>query len=231
MIVGNWMKQDPVTVRGETLVVEARRLLDEHGIHSLPVVDERGRLRGLVTHSSLMRIEQFVLRTQNPDELAYFQERLRVRDVMVRNPGTVRIDDTMELCLRRGREMKVAQLVVMDGERVAGTISAREIFELAGHIAGAWEKRNGVTLAPLHLGPGVLGRIIDCAEAAGAQLHAIYPMTSHATSHGGEPGAPPRSSVVLRFHSGDLRGVAAALEAAGFPVAAQHAVPGRELAA
>lgn len=226
MIVGNWMKRNPVTVRGETLVSEARRLLDEHGVQCLPVTDERGRLRGLVTHSNLMRLEHFVLRTQNQDEYAFFLERLRVRDVMVRNPGTVRVDDTMERCLKKGRELHVAQLLVMDGERVVGTISASEIFDLAAHAVGAWEKRNGVTLAPLRLGPGVLGRIIDLAEAAGAQLHAVYPMTPP-----GEEAAEAGSSVVLRFHSPDVGGVVAALEAGGFRVAARHEQLGRELAA
>src|SRR5512135_1500918 len=109
MIVGNWMQHNPVTVTGETLVSEARRLLDEHGVQALPVVDERGRARGLVTRSNLLRLEHFVLRTQNQDEYAFFVNRLRVRDVMVRNPGTVRVDDTMEHCLRKGRELHVAQ--------------------------------------------------------------------------------------------------------------------------
>ena len=226
MIVGNWMKRNPLTVSGETLVSEARRLLDEHGLQALPVTDERGRLRGLVTHSNLLRLEHFVLRTQNQDEYAFFLHRLRVRDVMVRNPGTVRVDDTMEHCLRKGRELHVAQLLVMDGERVAGTISASEIFDLAAHAVGAWEKRNGVTLAPLRLGPGVLGRIIDLAEQAGAQLHAVYPMTPP-----GEEGAEAGSSVVLRFHSTDVAGVVRALESGGFRVAARHEQQGRELAA
>lgn len=226
MIVGNWMKRNPVTVRGETLVSEARRLLDEHGLQSLPVADERGRLRGLVTHSNLLRLEHFVLRTQNQDEYAFFLHRLRVRDVMVRSPGTVRVDDTMEHCLRKGRELNVAQLLVMDGERVVGTISATEIFELAAHAVGAWEKRNGVTLEPLRLGPGVLGRIIDLAEGAGAQLHAVYPMTPP------EDGAGEAlSSVVLRFRSPDVGAVVGALEGGGFRVAARHEQPGRELAA
>jgi acetoin utilization protein AcuB len=226
MIVGNWMKRNPVTVRGETLVAEALRLLDEHGLQSLPVTDERGRLRGLVTHSNLMRLDHFVLRTQNQDEVAFFQQRLRVRDVMVRRPATVRVDDTMERCLKKGRELHVAQLPVVDGERVVGTISATEIFELAAHAVGAWEKRNGVTLAPLRLGPGVLGQIIDLAESAGARLHAVYPMSPQ-----GEDPAESESSVVLRFHSRDVNGVVAALEAGGFRVAARHEQLGAELAA
>lgn len=226
MIVGNWMKHTPVTLTGEILVSEARRLLEEHGAQALPVVDGRGRPRGLVTRSNLVRLEAFVLRTQSQDEYDYFLTRLRVRDVMVRNPATVRVDDTMEHCLRKGRELRVAQLLVMDGERVVGTISAAEIFDLAAYTVGAWEKRHGITLAPLRLGPGVLGRIVDTVTAEGAVLHAVYPMGAQE-----DDGGHGLSTVVLRFRSCDLARVSAALEAAGFPVAARSEPHGRELAA
>ena len=93
MIVGNWMHPNPATVTGDTLVSEAKRLISENNLQALPVVDERGRLRGLVTKSNLLRQVHFVLRTQNQDEFAYFVTRLKVRDIMVRNPDTVRIDE------------------------------------------------------------------------------------------------------------------------------------------
>src|SRR5512147_1712144 len=226
MIVGNWMHSNPVTVTGDTLVSEAKRLISENNLQALPVVDERGRLRGLVTKSNLLRQVHFVLRTQSQDEFAFFVSRLKVRDIMVRNPGTVRIDDTVEHCLKKGKDLGVAQFPVMNGPRVVGVISANEIFSLAAHIVGAWEQRNGVTLAPLRLGPGVLGRIIDAAEAAGAELHAVYPMPSHPD---GEEDAP--RTVVLRFRSDAVGAVASALEAAGFPVVARTPRAGSELAA
>ena len=55
----------------------------------------------------------------------------------------------MEQCLLRGQELGVAQFAVVDGEHVVGVISADEIFQLAAHSLGAWERRSGVTLAPL----------------------------------------------------------------------------------
>jgi acetoin utilization protein AcuB len=229
MIVGNWMQPNPVTVTGETLVSEAKRLISENNLQALPVLDERGGLRGLVTKSNLLRQVHFVLRTQNQDEFAFFVSRLRVRDIMVRNPGTVQVDDTVEHCLKRGKELGVAQFPVMNGARVVGVISANEIFGLAAHIVGAWEQRNGVTLAPVRLGPGVLGRIIDVAEAAGADLHAVYPMPSHPAGPDGKEDG--HRTVVLRFRSAAVGAVASALEAAGFPVVARSPVAGSELAA
>lgn len=212
MIVRHWMQTNPLTVPSDTLVSEAKRLLSDNNLHALPVVNN-GRLRGLVTRANMLRMGHFVLRTQSPDEFSFFVNRLKVRDVMVRNPITVQIDDTMEHCLIKGQEKGVAQFPVMDGENVVGIISANEIFQLAAHCMGAWERRSGVTLAPLKLGPGVLGRIADVAQAAGADLQAIYPVGRH--DHPSGDGVQEKT-VILRFHAKDVDAVVAALAKAGF---------------
>jgi phenol phosphorylase subunit delta gamma len=214
MIVRNWMQADPVVVGSDALVSEASRILSENKLHALPVVDG-GRLRGLVTRANLLRMGQFVQRTQNADEFNYFATRLKVRDVMVRNPATVQADDTMQECLLKGQALGVAQFPVLDDGRVVGVISANEIFQLAAHCLGAWEHRSGLTLAPQRMGPGVLGRIADVAEAAGARLQALYPIGPR---HEDEAAAPIEKKLVLRFHAPDVGAVVAALEAAGFPV-------------
>ncbi len=139
MMVRKWMQANPMTIPSDTLVSDAKRLLSEHNLHALPVVDQ-GHLRGLVTRANMLRIGQFVLRTQDPDEFNFFVTRLRVRDVMVRNPATVSVDDTMQDCLRRGRELMVAQFPVMDGQQVVGIITANEIFQLAAHCLSRWQE-------------------------------------------------------------------------------------------
>jgi acetoin utilization protein AcuB len=206
MMVRNWMQANPMTISSDLLVSEAKRLLSENNLHALPVVEE-GRLRGLVTRANVLRTGHFMLRTQNPAEFDYFVRRLKVKDIMVRNPATVQAADTMEHCLLKGQELGVAQFPVMEGERVVGVISANEIFQLAAHCLGAAERRSGVTLAPVTLGPGVLGRIVQAAEAAGAVLQAIYPV-----------GRDDAQKVIVRFRAPDMGAVISALEAAGFPV-------------
>jgi phenol phosphorylase subunit delta gamma len=212
MLVRNWMRQNPMTVASDMLVSEAKRLMSENNLHALPVVDH-GRLRGLVTRANLLRIGHFVLRTQNQAEMDYFLTRLKVKDIMVRNPATMQASDTMEYCLHKGQELGVAQFPVLDGERVVGVISANEIFRLAAHFLGAWEQRSGVTLAPVRLGPGVIGRIADVVEAAGAVLQAIYPIGHH-----DRDGDDAEKKVIVRFHAPDIAAVLRALEAAGFVV-------------
>jgi acetoin utilization protein AcuB len=214
MIVRNWMQKDPRLVGGDTLLAEAKRILTEHNLQALPVV-ENGRLRGMVTRQHCLRAAHFVARTQSPDEYHFFANRLKVKDIMVRNPATVSATDTMEECLRRGQELGVGQFPVMDGGQVVGVISSKEIFSLAAHFLGAWEKRCGVALGPMELKPGTIGRIADLVEGAGAEVRAIYPI---ARGEDGGDGRPHERKVIVRFHAAELKKVVAVLEAAGFRV-------------
>lgn len=214
MIVRNWMQQNPTLVDGDTLLSEAKRILTEHNLQALPVVDD-GRLRGMVTRQHCLRAAHFVARTQSADEYSFFANRLKVKDIMVRNPATVRATDTMEECLRRGQDLGVGQFPVIDDGKVVGVISSKEIFSLAAHFLGAWEKRCGITLGPMEMKPGTIGRIADLVEGAGAEVQAIYPI---ARSENGGNGHPHERKVIVRFHAAELKKVVAVLEAAGFRV-------------
>lgn len=148
MLVRDWMQPSPLTIDGDTLVSAAKRLVSENNLHAIPVV-ENGRLRGLVTRANLLRMGHFVLHTQDPDEFNFFVTRLKVKDIMVRNPATVQAGDTMEHCLTLGRELGVAQFPVLDGDELVGVISANEIFQLAAHCLAQTQPR-------MNSQPGVL---------------------------------------------------------------------------
>ena len=214
MKVRNWMQENPVVVTGDTLLSEAKRLLADHNAQALPVVDD-GRLRGLITRSACLRASHFVSRTDNPSEFAFFANRLKVKDLMVRNPATVDAADTMEHCLEKGRELKVGQFPVMENGQVIGIVSANEVLSLAAHFLAAWERRSGVTLAPIKLNPGVIGKIAELVEAAGAEVRAIYPI---GRAEPPEYKEGPEKKVIVRFHAQDASAVVAALEGAGFRV-------------
>lgn len=214
MLVCNWMQPAPIIIGSDTLVSDANQLLTDHNLHGLPVVDD-GRLRGLITRGNCLRAAHFVARTQSPDEFEYFHNRLKVSDLMVRNPATVDVNETMEVVLARGQALQVGQFPVMDGDQVVGMISANEVFALAAHFLGAWERRSGVTLAAQPLVPGLFARIVGAVESAGGLMRAIYPIGSSEPEPGGQV---PDRRVVVRFHADRQADIVAALQQAGFTI-------------
>ncbi len=214
MLVRNWMQTEPTVIGSDMLLAEAKQLLSESNLHALPVVDD-GRLRGVLTRAICLRAAHCVLRTQSSDELNFFNTHVKVKDVMVRNPVTVNADDTMEQCLQIGQQHGVGQMPVMEGGHVVGVISAIEMFSLAAHFLGAWEQRSGVTIAPVQMQAGTVGRIIDIVEGAGAEVLAVYPIAL-----AGDPphGAQRQRKVIVRFHAPGNEPIVEALAGEGFTV-------------
>lgn len=212
MIVRNWMQPTPTTVTGDTLLSEASQIFSDTSVQGLPVIED-GRLRGLLTRTGCLRASHHVARAQSADEFAFFSTRLRVRDLMVRNPATVDVDDTMESVLQRGQELHIGQFPVMDKGAVVGLISANEIFALAGHFLGAFERRSGVTLAPMAIVPGTIGRVTDLVEGAGGEVIAIYPIGSSTAKQ-----PTTLKKLIVRFHGAPVSAITAALEGAGYAV-------------
>ncbi|GAB4350521.1 MAG: hypothetical protein Kow006_13400 [Gammaproteobacteria bacterium] len=211
MKVQNWMQSDPISVTSDALVTEAKRILAENNVNALPVVDD-GVLRGLVTRVSCLRATEFVTRTQDPHEFDYLVNRLKVKDLMVREPATLRASDSMEYALKKGQELKVGQFPVLDGDKVVGLISKTEIFKLAAQFLGAFERWSGVTLAPVEIRAGQIGKIVAIAEECGANVHSVFPI--------GEEGSEGKRRVILRFECGSCKvsEVVRAFEESGYAV-------------
>jgi len=210
MIVRNWMMPNPKTVTGDTLISKAKRILVEQRLRALPVVDDDGRLRGLLTRAACLRAAEFVTRTQDTYEFEYFANLLKVKDLMVRNPQFVNTDDTIEACLRRGQDERVAQFPVVEDAKVVGLVSANEIFYLAAQILGVWECWSGITVGPLEIKRGTLGQIAKALEDSGAVLEGMFAVST------GEKDNCKR--VIVRFTGSDVNMTATAVAAAGFKI-------------
>jgi CBS domain-containing protein len=107
-----------VTVRPETGLAEAVRLLMRHGIGGLPVVDRNGSYVGLLSERDLVHALDATpgdVRTQS------------VAQAMHRPPPACRLDEPLQSVMQRMTRERLRHLVVLDGERIAGLISVGDI--------------------------------------------------------------------------------------------------------
>ena len=75
------MTKDVVTVRPTTTLSEAVELLMEHGITGLPVVDEEGKVKGVLSEKDLLR--------------AFYEKAETVDALMTKEPSMVSVDDEL----------------------------------------------------------------------------------------------------------------------------------------
>jgi CBS domain-containing protein len=112
------MHPDPITVRPETPIAAAIRLLIEHRISGLPVVDPRQRIVGMITEKDMLRVLYEESGTLNA-----------VSDLMTTRLRVFQADDPLEQvvdCLMANHFRRVP---VIDGERLVGLISRADLME------------------------------------------------------------------------------------------------------
>jgi CBS domain-containing protein len=144
--VAEIMHRDPRTVQPDEDVRTAIRLLREHELPGLPVVDEGGRLLGIVTESDLviqdseadLHLPHFVDLLGGVvfvERLSGFEERLRkafatkVSEVMTADPVTCRPQETVREAARKIAERKHNRLPVVDDEnRVVGVVTRIDVL-------------------------------------------------------------------------------------------------------
>ncbi len=143
LLVREVMQTSVITIGPEELVVDAARLMEEHGIRRLPVVDTMADdgLVGIITDSDVLEAEtaDSVLSAYDPD---VDQEWLAVADIMTNEVATIGPDATVGQLAQLFLDERIGGVPVVvpaaddpDRLQVVGIITEADVFRL---IADAW---------------------------------------------------------------------------------------------
>jgi len=141
--VADVMSRDPIVVRSETPLNEAIKILAERRISGLPVVDDTGKLVGIISETDLMWQEtgvtppayimflDSVIYLQNP---ATYERDLHkalgqtVGEVMSKDPITISPDKSLTQAARVMHDKSVHRLPVLDESgQVIGILTRGDI--------------------------------------------------------------------------------------------------------
>jgi len=109
-----------VTIDGEATVSEAIAKLVQNNIGSLPVVEGDGHLIGIFSERDVLRI------IHNRGEGF---GRLRVVEVMTRNPVTCRLDDDVDDVMGKMSDRHIAKVPVTTGDQLVGIVSVGDVIK------------------------------------------------------------------------------------------------------
>ena len=130
MLVIDVMTGDVITVKKDTLVGDARRLMQVHNIRRLPVVDDKGRPIGVVTESRLERIKPPTA-TPRIWQITYLLSQLShttVGDVMRKKVITVKPTDSVEQAIAKAQSARVGTVIVVEKGKIVGICSTNDFF-------------------------------------------------------------------------------------------------------
>src|SRR4030042_2520502 len=127
MRIRDVMTKNPVTVSSETLVIDAQKLMKEKDIRRLPVVD-KDKLVGIVTKHDLLEASPSPATSLSIYELNYLLSKMKVKEIMKKNPVTFNPDTPFEEALRIGQERKIGSFPVVDTGKMVGIATESDII-------------------------------------------------------------------------------------------------------
>ena len=172
MLVENWMSKNVITVDVNDSMQDATRLLKEHNIRGLPVM-ENGKLVGVVTDRDLKKASASDATTLEIHELLYMISRIKVKDIMTKNPITIPLDYTIDEAAEVLLENKLSGAPVVDDKgQVVGIITQIDIFRVLVSFTGA--KKAGIQFAfQLEDHPGSIKEVADIIRKYGCNIMSI----------------------------------------------------------
>jgi len=141
------MTREVVSVAPDASIMEAVRLMLQHKISGLPVIDASGKLQGVVTEGDfLRRVEtgterkrsRFVEFLLGPGRLAedyVHASGRKVDEVMTPEPRTVGEDEPLEKVVHLMERYRVKRLPVVRGGKVVGIVTRQNLMRALASLA------------------------------------------------------------------------------------------------
>ncbi|MDE1934766.1 CBS domain-containing protein [Bradyrhizobium sp.] len=141
------MTKDIISVTPSTSIEDAARIMLQTHISGLPVLDDGGKLVGIVSESDFLRRSEIGTGRKRPAWLQFLigpgraaadfvHERGRkVEDVMTENPVTVDQETPLEDLVRLMEKKGIKRLPVMSGNQLTGIVTRSNLLQAVASIA------------------------------------------------------------------------------------------------
>jgi len=141
MFVSESMKTDLITIGPDAKLSAAKKLMQEKNIRHLPVVNDKGKLVGIVTDRDMRDAQPSSLLPKEDYDRTYKKVMSHtVEEIMTREPLTISVFFTMQDTLLVMQQKKVGALPVIDEEGyLQGILSTRDLLRSFVSIMGIGE--------------------------------------------------------------------------------------------
>ena len=178
MPVKNWMTTDVVSVGPDTSLLKVGKLMKDHHIRRIPVVDDNGQVVGIISDRDVRDASPSKATTLDMYEMHYLLAELKAKNIMTAKPITVKPTDTVEQAALIMLDNKVGGLpVVDDSGKLVGIISDHDVFKALVDITGA--RMGGLQFAiELPDQPGTARPLFDLLRAHNARLLSVLTVSN-----------------------------------------------------
>jgi len=140
------MTRNPITVKADTSLYDALRLMRENKVRRLPALDRQGKLVGIVSEKDLLYASPSPATSLSVWEINYLTSKILVKDLMTTELITICEDCPVEEAARIMVDNKVGALPVVRNGDLVGIITETDLFRMFLEMLGARELGTRFTL-------------------------------------------------------------------------------------
>lgn len=208
MIVKNWMSKNPNTISSDLTAKDALFMFEETRVPFISVVDDK-KFRGFIARRDLREAASWAISTQDINEIQYFNEKLKVKDIMVRKPLTLSIHDTVETALEKGKQFGRTFLPVMDGNTLVGTLSNRDLTRALNQLLGSGDSHHSISVElDMDANTGIRKLMEEIFEM-GLKIKGLFTLKEPDNEH---------QRLIIRFEAKCLKRITNLLEEKGYNI-------------
>lgn len=159
MKVKHYMTKDVITVTSDVKITDAIDLMEENGIHRLPVLDN-GRFVGLITESMIAENSPSKVTSLSIYEMNYLFDKVIVKDLMLKEVVTTTSEVLIEEAALVMSEKDITVLPVLNEQnQVIGIITHKDIFKALIDLTGYQDEGMRVVIETPEDRIGVIAQI------------------------------------------------------------------------
>ncbi|HLF91738.1 MAG TPA: CBS domain-containing protein [Anaerolineales bacterium] len=132
-LIKDWMTPDPITIHPQSTLPQARKLMEEHHIRRLPVVED-DELVGIITLGDIREAQPSDVNAFRPYEMEHLVDLITVDTAMTPDPVTVLPDKLVTEAAKLFLKLKIGGLPVMKNDELVGIITETDLCRLLTQI-------------------------------------------------------------------------------------------------
>jgi acetoin utilization protein AcuB len=137
MFVKLWMNTSPITITANQTIAEAQSCMQENRIRRLPVVDQEGRLVGILSRQDIADALPSTIEGGKTEASSLLASTTTVEAIMAGSPLVAEPMTPLETVAQRMRKHKVGAMPVVQDGKLVGIITESDIFSAFMTVLGA----------------------------------------------------------------------------------------------
>lgn len=161
MLISPWMTTEAISVQPDTSLSRCQKLMKEHGVRRLPVVDDSNRVIGIISDRDVKSASPSKATSLEVHEIQYLLAEVKAKDIMTSNPICVKSNESISKVALIMLDKKIGGMPVVDDDNhLLGIITDQDVFRVLVTIGGAREPGIELTVETSQE-PGSLARVFD----------------------------------------------------------------------